>query len=102
MDALGAGHAASPTFVIAHEHSASGMPVWHLDLFRLEDPRDIEDLDLAQYLAATGVTIVEWPERADHAWPQDRIEVDLSIAGSARTARVQGFGRCAHALRDRA
>jgi len=100
MDALGAGHAASPTFVIAHEHAAGAMPVWHLDLFRLEDPRDIEDLDLAQYLAAKGVTIVEWPERADHAWPEDRIEVDLAIAGRARTARVQGFARCAVALRD--
>jgi len=98
IDALGAGHAASPTFVIAHEHAAGGMPVWHLDLFRLEDPRDIEDLDLAQYLAPTGVTIVEWPERANHRWPENRIEIDLEIAGAARTASVEGFGRCADAV----
>ena len=94
MEALGAGHAASPTFVIAHQHAAGAMPIWHLDLFRLEDPRDIEDLDLAQYVQPTGITLVEWPERADRAWPENRIEVDLAIAGAARTARVRGFGRC--------
>jgi tRNA threonylcarbamoyladenosine biosynthesis protein TsaE len=92
LDALGAGRAASPTFVIAHSHQAGAMPVWHLDLYRLEDPRDVDDLDLAQYLPAGGITLVEWPERAAHVWPEDRIEIDLAIAGAARTARVQGFG----------
>jgi tRNA threonylcarbamoyladenosine biosynthesis protein TsaE len=93
LEALGAGRAASPTFVIAHSHSAGAMPIWHLDLYRLEDPRDIEDLDLAHYLPSGGITLVEWPERAAHAWPADRIEIDLTIAGAARSARVRGLGQ---------
>ncbi|MBV8280622.1 MAG: tRNA (adenosine(37)-N6)-threonylcarbamoyltransferase complex ATPase subunit type 1 TsaE, partial [Candidatus Eremiobacteraeota bacterium] len=50
--ALGAGHAASPTFVIAHEYDGGSKPVSHLDLYRLEDPRDVEDLDVGAYLRA--------------------------------------------------
>ena len=99
LGALGAGRAASPTFVIAHAHRAGGMPIWHLDLYRLEDPRDIEDLDLVQYLPPGGITLVEWPERAPHAWPPDRIEIDLSIDGVARSARVQGLGKAADVVR---
>jgi tRNA threonylcarbamoyladenosine biosynthesis protein TsaE len=93
LTALGAGHAASPTFVIAHSHRAGAMPVWHLDLYRLEDPREVEDLDLAQYLPPGGITLVEWPERAENVWPADRVEIDLSIAGVARNAHVRGFGK---------
>ena len=92
VDAMGAGRASSPTFVLAHSHPAGRMPVWHLDLYRIEDARDIEDLDLSQYIPDDGVALVEWPERAAEAWPADRVEIDLHIAGSARTAQVRGFG----------
>jgi tRNA threonylcarbamoyl adenosine modification protein YjeE len=93
LSALGAGHATSPTFVLAHRHTAGRMPVWHLDLYRLERPGLVEELDLDQYLQAQSITLVEWPERADVAWPADRVEVSLSIAGRMRGAAVEGFGR---------
>lgn len=99
LDRLGAGHAASPTFVIAHAHAVGVMPIWHLDLYRLEDPRDVEDLDLAHYFPPGGITLVEWPERAAHEWPLDRIEIDLAIAGLARTGHVQGFGKAEDVVR---
>lgn len=100
LEALGAGSAASPTFVIAHLHNVAATPVWHLDLYRLEDPADIEDLDLAQYLPSGGITLVEWPERAPHVWPADRIEIDLAIAGTARTARIEAFGSAADVVQS--
>jgi tRNA threonylcarbamoyl adenosine modification protein YjeE len=89
---LGAGHAASPTFVIAHEYRGGKMPVSHLDLYRLEDPRDVEALDLAAYLRSDGITLVEWPERAAEQWPADRIEVELIIAARGREARISIIG----------
>jgi tRNA threonylcarbamoyl adenosine modification protein YjeE len=92
VDAMGAGRASSPTFVLAHSYPAGRMPVWHLDLYRIEDARDIEDLDLSQYVPDDGVALVEWPERAPEMWPADRVEIALQIAGTARTAQVRGFG----------
>jgi tRNA threonylcarbamoyladenosine biosynthesis protein TsaE len=98
VEALGAGPAASPTFVLAHDYSSGTLPLWHLDLYRIEDPREIDQLDLAHYMPSDGITLVEWPERAPHAWPDDRIEVDLAITGESRTARVRGFGAAEAAL----
>jgi tRNA threonylcarbamoyl adenosine modification protein YjeE len=97
--ALGGGHATSPTFTIAHRHDGGRMPISHLDLFRLDAPSDVEELDLAHYLPADGIALVEWPERADEAlWPTNRIEISLSLDGDGRRATVETFGSCAGVL----
>jgi tRNA threonylcarbamoyl adenosine modification protein YjeE len=93
--ALGGGHATSPTFTIAHRHDGGRMPISHLDLFRLDNPSEVEELDLAQYLPPDGIALVEWPERADDAvWPADRVEISFSLDGDHRSAAVEAFGRC--------
>jgi len=101
--ALGAGHATSPTFVIAHSYTGGRMPVWHIDLYRIEGERDVTDLDLAQYMSDEAVTLVEWPERAVGAWPEAALAVELSVDGSGRrawvTGREPGWDAIAQALR---
>ena len=98
--ALGATAAASPSFVIAHLYAGGPMPVWHLDLYRLEDPAEIDDLDIDQYLPEHGVALVEWASRARTSWPKDRIAVELEIDGDKRRGTVRGFGACARVVRD--
>ena len=90
--ALNAGRATSPTFVIAHSYAGGRVPLWHLDLYRTLDGGEVADLDLAQYLADTAITLVEWPERAGDMWPQDALAVELSVEGSGRRAWVSGSG----------
>ena len=97
--ACGAAAAASPSFVLAHLYRGAAYAVWHLDLYRIEDERAIDDLDLDQYIRPDAVALVEWASRSPDQWPPDRIQVDLSIEGAARVARVRGFGRCAEAVR---
>ncbi|HLJ84424.1 MAG TPA: tRNA (adenosine(37)-N6)-threonylcarbamoyltransferase complex ATPase subunit type 1 TsaE [Candidatus Eremiobacteraceae bacterium] len=97
--ALGGGHATSPTFTIAHRHDGGRMPMSHLDLFRLDGPAQVEELDLAQYLPPDGIALVEWPERAgETVWPADRIEISISLDGESRNATVETFGRCVGVL----
>jgi len=90
--ALGAGSTASPTFVLARLYRGGSMPVSHLDLYRLEARNDVDALDLSHYMLHDGATLVEWPERAEGAWPKDRVEVELAITGAARSASIEGFG----------
>jgi tRNA threonylcarbamoyl adenosine modification protein YjeE len=97
--AIGAIDAASPSFVIAHRYTGGRMPVWHLDLYRLENPAEIEDLDLDQYLPSDGVALVEWAARATEDWPADRIEIEMSFEGAGRRARLRGREKGADAVR---
>ena len=78
LAALGhTGEVPSPSFSIVQPYEHLHPPVWHVDLFRLEDPSEIEELGLDS--AADAVLLIEWPERAgDGAWP-DALRLTLDI-----------------------
>ena len=68
------------------------MPVWHLDLYRIDDPAEIELLDIEQYMPQDGVAFVEWAARAEGRWPSEgRIEIELSYEDQGRRARLRGL-----------
>lgn len=83
------GEVPSPSFAIIQPYDELDPPVWHVDLFRIDDVGELEELGLDA--AADGVLIVEWPEKAgDSAFPQ-ALELTLEFAeGNARrlTANV--------------
>ena len=63
------GEVPSPSFAIVQPYEELDPPVWHVDLYRIEDPSEIDELGLDS--AADAVLLVEWPERAGaDAWPQ--------------------------------
>lgn len=63
------GDVASPTFPIVIPYETLRIPAWHVDLYRIEDPAEIEELALDEALE-DGALIVEWPERMGLAlWP---------------------------------
>jgi tRNA threonylcarbamoyladenosine biosynthesis protein TsaE len=63
------GEVPSPSFAIVQPYEELSPPVWHVDLYRIEQPSDVEELGL-DYAREDGVLIVEWPERAGSGvWP---------------------------------
>ena len=90
LEALGhRGEVPSPSFAIVQPYDELELPVWHVDLFRIEDRSELDELGLDA--ADEGVLLVEWPERAGaSAWPQ-ALGLTLDFAeGGARclTAEV--------------
>lgn len=87
LAALGlAEEAPSPTFAIVqpYEPPEVSLPVAHVDLYRLDDPADVAELGLDEYLG-DGVLIVEWPERMGaRLWPDTLL---LTIEVTANGAR---------------
>lgn len=90
LQALGhAGEVPSPTFAIVQPYEDLDPPVWHVDLYRIDDQGELEELGLDA--AEDGVMIVEWPERAgSSAYPQAlRLALDFEEGGARRlTASV--------------
>lgn len=82
----------SPTFTLVKEY-AGRLPLYHFDLYRLDDPAEALDLGIEEYLEGQGVCVVEWAERAEGIWPPDHLRVRLSIAGpEERLLEVEGTG----------
>ena len=85
LKALGhQGEVPSPTFAIVQPYDELDPPVWHVDLYRIEDPSELDQLGLDA--ASDAVLLVEWPERAgDGAWPQAlKLSLDFDQAGARR------------------
>jgi tRNA threonylcarbamoyladenosine biosynthesis protein TsaE len=63
------GEVPSPSFAIVQPYEDLEPPAWHVDLYRIEEPTEIEELGLDA--AVDSVLLVEWPERAGtNAWPE--------------------------------
>ncbi len=67
----------SPTYALHNVYRAPGSPVNHLDLYRLADERDVLQIGWDELMAEHAVTLVEWPERAGGALPNDRLDLEL-------------------------
>ena len=80
----------SPSFAIVQPYENLDPPLWHVDLYRIEQADEIAELGLESVLL-DGAIIVEWPERAGgNAWPEAlRLSLDFAPHGARRlTARV--------------
>lgn len=83
------GEVPSPSFAIVQPYEELDPPVWHVDLFRIDDASEMDELGLD--CASEGVLLVEWPEKAGgRGWPQAlALTLDFAGASSRRlTAKV--------------
>src|SRR5438477_10067602 len=65
---------ASPTFTIVNEHRGR-LTLYHVDLYRIGDATELDDIGLYEYLNGDGVCVVEWFDRVPEAQPPDRLEI---------------------------
>jgi N-acetylmuramate 1-kinase len=88
----------SPTFTLAQSYELAPFPLLHADLYRVNDASELEEIGLSPLPEAT-VALIEWPERAPSALPQDRIDIALShraaLGSTARAAEITGYGKAA-------
>ena len=80
----------SSSFVLVNEYHGR-LTVQHADLFRLEEPAQVFDLGLEE-IAAPGVLIVEWPERAWSELPPEHLLIRIVEAGVGRTLTLEPRG----------
>jgi tRNA threonylcarbamoyladenosine biosynthesis protein TsaE len=78
----------SPTFTLISEYRGrrEGRPVtlYHIDLYRIVHPQEIEDLGLEEILSAGSLSVIEWAEKAAGLLPEGTVYVDISITGNGK------------------
>ena len=79
--------ATSPTFTIIHEYSGGRLPLFHIDLYRLDSVNETLAIGIEDYLNGDGVTVIEWAEKIAPLLPERTIHARLEITGE-NTRRI--------------
>ncbi len=92
IQALGyPGYVKSPTYGLLESYSAGGKSILHLDLYRIEDPEELEYLALRDLFDDETVLLVEWPEKGMHHLPQ--ADLVLKFGETAETRIISCIDR---------
>ena len=78
--AASAEEVSSPTFTLIHEYGAENA-VYHIDLYRLDEPRQVETLGLQELFDRDALVLIEWGERFPELLPDARTEVRIRRTG---------------------
>jgi tRNA threonylcarbamoyladenosine biosynthesis protein TsaE len=82
----------SPTFVLVREYRGE-IPVYHLDVYRLDRLQEVLDLGFEDLLDPGGVIFIEWGDAIDPLLPDSYLEVELSISGDDEMRLLAVTGR---------
>ncbi len=64
----------SPTFTLINEYDGH-LPLYHLDVYRLANPEELEDLGYEEYFYGSGVTVIEWAHQIEQYLPDERLDI---------------------------
>lgn len=67
----------SPSFTIVHEYHSGKFPLYHMDVYRVQDATELEDFGFDEYFAGKALVVVEWAERVEEMLPESRIHMGL-------------------------
>jgi tRNA threonylcarbamoyladenosine biosynthesis protein TsaE len=82
----------SPSFTLINEYSGR-VPFYHLDLFRLEEEKEAEELGLEEYLQSGGITAIEWADKIPSLLPKEMFLIYFTSTGTnTRTLKITGKG----------
>ena len=71
----------SPTFTLIHEYDGGRLPLYHIDLYRLNSPQQALAIGIEDYLNGSGVTMIEWAEKIESLLPERTTRIRIVSLG---------------------
>ncbi|MES1927923.1 ADP-binding protein [Salinisphaera dokdonensis CL-ES53] len=85
------GHVVSPSYTLVEPYPLKGRTFYHLDLYRLGDPEELEFLGVREIDTGRDWVFVEWAERGTGFLPTPDIELEMVYAGTGREAHASAY-----------
>jgi tRNA threonylcarbamoyladenosine biosynthesis protein TsaE len=74
---------------LVNEYSGR-IPIYHIDLYRLGDPGEVEGLGWEEFLGGPGVVVIEWAEKISSKLPRERIDIQIQWLGEEERKMTLG------------
>ena len=91
----------SPTYTLLESYELSGRLCYHLDLYRLTDPAELEFLGLRDLDLPEATLLVEWPRMGEGVLPTADLQIDISYQEEARLIELRALNKDAEAVISR-
>jgi tRNA threonylcarbamoyladenosine biosynthesis protein TsaE len=78
----------SPTYTLIEEYDALSMDVYHMDLYRLNDPFELEEMGCREYFHEKALCFIEWPEKAAGSLPAPDFVITLHCDDEIRNIKI--------------
>lgn len=88
----------SPTYSLMEGYVAGDQSAWHLDLYRIADPAELEWLGLDALADPAAIVLVEWPERGVGALPAADLQLHFDYDDDGRSATLEASSQRGHAF----
>lgn len=81
----------SPSYTIIKEYFSGEMPLYHMDVYRLD--KDIKSTGLTDYFGRDGIVIIEWADMIKEYLPEDRLEIKFTVTSeNKRVIKITPYG----------
>jgi len=82
----------SPTFTLVKEYEMGELPLYHMDVYRLDDKKD--NIGITDYFTKGGVTIIEWSDMIEEELPEERLEIKFKFVDeNTRVLILKPYGK---------
>jgi len=78
----------SPSYILINEYTGSH-PIYHIDLYRIRDSVELEDLGLEEYIYGRGICVIEWADRLLESLPESYLKILLSHEKAENTRTIE-------------
>ena len=72
----------SPTFNIIREYKTGRIPLYHFDVYRIEEPEEMEEVGFEEYFYGDGICVVEWADIIEELLPEDAVIIRIERGAS--------------------
>lgn len=81
----------SPTYTLIESYELDSLHVYHMDLYRLTNPTELQAIGLSDYLTSHSICLIEWPEKAEKLLPKPnwRCTIEILPHGQGRSVNIE-------------